>query len=147
WKPRAHQPEQGHLDLEAFKGGRAVVTELDLLEQCIASMMRDELESRRLDVVLVPCTGHMRDEGKMRRVAIERNPEWYRQLCSRYPSSRKPRPRQRRHVDTLIKRKNVLRALERLANNGKPRTLYDERLIPVIKASTKQFANQYGDSQ
>lgn len=89
----------------------------DLLEQCVARLMADELSSRRLSVALVYCWGWYGDEGRKRRVAEERNPGWYRRLCAMYQSSRS-RPRRRQKPDTLIKRRHVLRALEEIEGGG-----------------------------
>ncbi|NJN53565.1 MAG: hypothetical protein HC804_01715 [Anaerolineae bacterium] len=53
----------------------------DLYHQAVADLMREELECFRLTVALAPCFGWMGDDGRKRRIAEERNPEWYREFC------------------------------------------------------------------
>ena len=61
-----------------------------MLERCIAEL---ELESRRLEVVLVPSPVEFWPTEQRRRVVCERNPSWYRELCRQHPANR-TRPRQ-----------------------------------------------------
>ncbi len=80
--------------------------------------MLDELESHRLEVLLVPLNPRMRNynSGGMKRVVADRNADWYRRFCQRHPSSRK---RANRKHDTKIKRASIVRILARLVG-GKP---------------------------
>jgi hypothetical protein len=103
--------------------------EPNLLHECVAQMMLDELEGSRLDVYLIPCWGDYGD--RFRRVAVERNPDWYRQLCDAYQSQRS-RPRRRRHGDTKIKRRHTLRALREIAS-GRVATEYAYRIWPYVE--------------
>ncbi len=77
------------------------------------AVMLAELESSKLEVVLVPLDPRKRNynEGGMKRVAVSRNATWYQKLCAQYPSSRGTR---RGGFDTRLRRANVLRALLRL---------------------------------
>ena len=114
------------------------MNEPDLLQQCIAQMMHDDLERRQLDVVLAPCFGWMGDTGRYRRVVQETNPRWYQKFCTDWPSNRS-RPRRRRKPDTRIKRQATLRALREIAS-GHCRTEYAARLLPVVVEETERFA-------
>jgi hypothetical protein len=80
--------------------------------------MLGELESQRLEVVLVPLNPRMRNynEGGMKRVCANKNPRWYSNLCNKHLSCRK---RNHRKPDTKIKRANIVRILRRLCD-GKP---------------------------
>ncbi len=77
-------------------------------------LLLDQLESHRLEVMLVPLNPRLRNynEGGCKRVAIDVPPAWYRRLCRDNPSSRGVR---RGKPDTRIKRANVLALLRRLA--------------------------------
>lgn len=117
----------------------------DLFEQCIAFVMREELLSSRLDVALAPSSPEHQPTHRCRRVVEERNPDWYRRLCREWQSNRQ-RPRRKRHGDTLIKRRHVLRALEELAN-GRCQTEYAQRLRPYVAREATKFleAHEYTD--
>lgn len=82
--------------------------------------MLAELETYRLEVVLVP-QRRWTNEGGMIRVAAGKNAKWYSEFCREYPSSRR---RIHRKHDTRIKRRNVLRLLNRLILTGKSRSKY-----------------------
>lgn len=73
------------------------------------ALLRDELESSQLCVILVPASDP-RHECHCIRAKIDQNPRWYSRICDRFPSSRKGK------VRTRIKRREVLRVLERLAS-------------------------------
>lgn len=103
-------------------------------------MMHDELDGRRLDVYLVPCWGAYADDGRRRRVAIGRNPGWYRQFCQQYQSQR-TRPRRKRHGDTMIKRHHPLRALREIAG-GQVDTTYARRVFPLVQARARAMLAQ-----
>lgn len=112
---------------------------IPFLHQCIAEQMREELASRRLDVVLVPSPVEFWPTSQQRRVVCERNPAWYRELCRQY-QSRRTRPRRRRKPDTLIKRQSVLRALAEI-EDGRVETEYAQRVyLFVVKAADEYEA-------
>lgn len=103
----------------------------------IAERMRDELDGRRLEVVLVPSPVEFWPTNQQRRVVCERNPAWYRELCSQYPANRS-RPRRRRKPDTLIKRRHVLRALAEI-ENGRVESEYAKRVYPYVEKAAEQY--------
>ncbi len=81
-------------------------------------MMLRELEATRLRVVLIPAPDR-RHSGHKIRVVEQRNPAWYRELCANYLTHRsRPHRRRPKFVDTLIKRRNVLRALAEISRGG-----------------------------
>jgi hypothetical protein len=82
--------------------------------------MLAELETYRLEVVLVPCRRFV-NEGGMIRVAAGKNAKWYSEFCYDHSSSR---ARVHRLHDTKIKRRNVLRLLNRLILTGESRSKY-----------------------
>lgn len=118
------------------------MTEPNLLEQCVAEMMHSELESQRLEVVLVPSPVEYWPTERQRRVVCERNPGWYRRLCARHQSGRR-KPRRKKHGDTLIKRKHVLRALQEIAE-GQLETEYSRRVYPFVQDKTREISERYG---
>lgn len=76
-------------------------------------LMLEQLESHRLEVMLVPLNPNGRNycDGGMKRCVCDRPPAWYRKLCNEHPSSRGVR---RGKFDTRIRRQNVLRLLRRM---------------------------------
>lgn len=97
-----------------------------------ALIMWHELESSRLEVVLVPCENG-RANCKIRK-AISQNPDWYQRLCAEYTRNR----RQRKLPDTLINRQGVLRALSEITE-GNVRTLYARRVLPYVYEEAARF--------
>lgn len=98
--------------------------------------MLNELLGRRPETIKVP--GRY---GGYVRVAVETNPEWYRELCENHKSRsrRFPKPR------TMIRRCDVLRALVLLADGQQPGTLYAERITAVAKKYKEAiFASRSG---
>lgn len=69
-----------------------------------------ELESSRLEVVLVPLLRPVNVMG-CRRVAASRNAAWYRKFCRGHASGR---ARRNAAFDTRIKRQATVRLLERM---------------------------------
>lgn len=114
----------------------------DLLAQCVAAIMREELLYSRLDVALAPSPPEYQPTRRHRRVVEERNPDWYRRLCRDWQSNRQ-RPRRKRHGDTLIKRQHVLRALGELSN-GRCQTEYAQRLRPYVQREAERFQRAGG---
>ena len=88
----------------------------------IYQLMFEELQSTRPHTVKI-----IGRHGNYVRVAMERNPEWYRALCERYKSSRRNYPKPR----TIIRREDVLRTLSRLANCLPCKGVYAERIRDV----------------
>lgn len=79
------------------------------------------LKENRLEVMKVP-----RGEIWIR-VAYARNCEWYQQLCGNYVRRRRRYPR----VRTYIKRRETIKALERMIS-GDRQTEYAKRIIDVV---------------
>ncbi len=94
--------------------------------------MLNELESHRLEVVLVPLNPRLRgwNEYGMKRVCADVPPRWYRALCRDYPSSRGVR---RGKPDTRIRRANVLRALMRMVSGAGYAGKYREELLRIAE--------------
>lgn len=91
-------------------------------------ILKAELESSRLEVMLVPLSPARRgyNEGGMKRVCASRNCSWYRKHCAANPSSR---VRNRRKSDTRIKRGDTLAVLERLIAGKPSRSKYVTELL------------------
>ncbi len=119
--------------------------EPDLLQQCVAQMMHDELEQRRLDVYLSPAWGGYGDDGRKIRAVMDKNPRWYQEFCASYPSNRS-RPRRRCKPDTAIKRRRTLEALRELSN-GECVTVYAKRLLPFVIEETERFIKAHRSGQ
>lgn len=107
----------------------------DARQQTGLEILLAELESHQLVVELVPqkvFTNH----GGMIRVAFSKNATWYRHFCARHLSSRR---RNHRLPDTRIKRRAIVRILERMVAGRPTRSKYaDElrrealRLVPAL---------------
>lgn len=100
--------------------------------------MLDELESARLDVHLAPAP-HPRRELHCVRIVASRNPTWYRQLCAAHLSQRvrrNPRP------DTLIRRRETLRALRRMIAGRSDVGIYGPRLLDVARAYFRRHRHE-----
>jgi hypothetical protein len=99
-----------------------------------------ELESTRLEVVLMP--SHDWDcakRGGRIRVVQSRNCKWYRDFCSSYQTNRKRARQRRNYSDTKIKRRETVRALERMID-GNFYGLYAERLELFIVERMKELS-------
>lgn len=111
-----------------------------------AADMHDELEASALEVILVPADDYFRDGYSMKRVAIEQNPGWYRDLCALYLSSA-PSHRRRCKLDTCIKRRETLQALSSIADgrhdqhDHEPPT-YVRRLMPFVLQRAEEYQQQ-----
>lgn len=87
-----------------------------------------ELESNRLEVALVPAP-RPRHECHAIRVAVSKNPTWYRRLCAAFPSSRN-----RSRPDTRIRRASVARILSLLADGRAVRSRY---VAPLCRIASR----------
>jgi hypothetical protein len=79
------------------------------------SWMLVELDESGLRVELIPAP-ERRHEGHQVRVAVDRNPQWYRDLCAMFPRHR--RRRGDRYTDSTVKRADVRRCIELLLGRG-----------------------------
>ena len=92
--------------------------------------MLAELESNPLCVILAPSRRIDRREWDYIRVPLTTPPPWYRKICARYPSSREVR---RGKFDTRIRRQNILRVLQRLAEGKPTKSKYAADLLAVAQ--------------
>jgi hypothetical protein len=97
-----------------------------------------ELEQNSLDVVLAP-SPEQRHAGHSIRAVQGRNPEWYRELCSRFQSSRN---RLKKHGDTKVKRRDIIRLLEQLAAGKDVASKYKEFLVSTAQNMQEEFKNE-----
>lgn len=113
--------------------------EISLEMRLAAELMLRDLQQQRLTVTLLPAPDQRFRNHKVRAVE-ERNPGWYRSLCAEYQSSgrKKPRKRAPRFGDTVIKRRQVEKALRQITG-GHGSTLYAERLLPYVDAYMRSY--------
>lgn len=96
----------------------------------MAELMRADLSSRRLTVVLVY---DVWTDNTAARTVMEQNPKWYREFCAHYsPSRRRGWNWANARRRTFIKRQGTLRALAEIAA-GLCKTVYANRLLPYIE--------------
>ncbi len=100
----------------------------------LRSMLR-ELERSHLIVVLVPAK---RGNGKVRQ-ADEQNPDWYRDMCAAYPSTRF---RHNHAPDTRIRRREVLICLRKMADGKPVAGAYVERILTAMAYAKRQDAKR-----
>jgi hypothetical protein len=96
--------------------------------QAAADQLLNELESSRLEVVLVP-QKRRTNEGGCIRVCANKNATWYQRFCAQFISSREVR---RGKLDTRIKRRNTERVLRAIAEGQTPASVYFDRLLPFL---------------
>ena len=94
-----------------------------------AELLLAELESMQLQVVLVPAR-RRNSETDCIRVAVEKNPDWYRRFCARHPSSRGTR---RGKFDTRIRRANVAAVLKRISAGLPSKSKYATELGAIAE--------------
>lgn len=100
----------------------------DELRDVIQDMLWS-LECDSLEVILVPSR---KGEGMIRQV-VNQNPEWYRSFCAAHTANRKRPKIRRKHHDTKIKRRNVVRTLARWLSRGVSESLYAEDLLSIAR--------------
>lgn len=100
------------------------------------SLMLEELESNRLEVMLVPQRRRTNECG-MIRVAVSKNAKWYRDFCAQYPSGRF---RRNAAPDTRIKRAQTERTLRRLLAGVPARGEYAHRILPLARRLAASLA-------
>lgn len=100
----------------------------------VLELMLMELESNRLEVVLVPSKVNPSGSGMIRAVAW-RNALWYRKFCAANLSTRK---RRNSRPDTCIKRFRTVDALQKMIE-GRRSTYYFNQLSDI--AATHAFSN------
>lgn len=99
-----------------------------------ATAMLGDLEIYRLEVYLIPSKyPEIALRGGKIRAVYNRNPDWYQQLCALHLTHRtKPRRGRRAAGDTIIKRRNTLRALEKISKGQFAGSIYIDRLMPFV---------------
>lgn len=111
---------------------------LSAAEREAAGQLLYELSMQRLEVGLSEAPERRSHRGQMVREVMNRNPSWYRRLCTRYTAKRSltslKRRGHRKH-DTDIRRRFVEQALQRLMDSAEPTHDYDFRLLPIIRAA------------
>lgn len=126
-----------------------------------ALAMMGDLDRERLIVALYWANDN---EDLVVRKAESRNPEWYRNLCARYPKDRGrwlrararaagrqvsdaygARRRKARYTDSLIVRSMVYDALQRIADGSPGDGIYIERVMPFVLARAMEMREMVGD--
>lgn len=92
--------------------------------------MLAEIHSQRLEVVLFPAR-EQKHELHFVRVAISKNPLWYRDLCAAHASQRKGYRGGK--FKTRIKRAGIVSALEKLAEGKPTKSDYSEQLRRISR--------------
>lgn len=90
-------------------------------------LMLHELESSRLEVVLIPSKRKL-NEWDQCRCVVAFNCVWYRRLCSEHASKRGVR---RGKFDTRIKRAGITRVLTRMVNGQPTKSKYAPELRKI----------------
>ena len=101
--------------------------------------MRYELQSSRLEVILIP--RHFNDHGGCKlRAAQSSNCDWYRQLCSEFESNRSKKYKK---FKTKIKRRNIESALDRLCSGEQSKSDYADWLIAYTENQAETYASNH----
>ena len=87
--------------------------------------MLDELETQRLEVVLIPQPDPANPGACLRAVAAV-NPAWYRRICAAFESRRK---RHYRKFKTKVKRAEIRRVLAALCEKKTTQSIYAKWLL------------------
>lgn len=66
----------------------------------------------------------------MIRVNMDVNPRWYMEFCAQHVSKRGIR---RGKPDTIIRRREVINALNRMINRGDKKSKYAQRILEIIR--------------
>lgn len=95
-------------------------------------LMLYDLYENRLEVEKAPNRYPEKEaDGVSIRAVRNRNPEWYRDICRRYPRFR--RNRKDKFIDTRVERYRVIGYLERLMEGRRPNALVVDDLIETAK--------------
>jgi len=94
--------------------------------------MLNELDQYYLEVCLTPSKyREYAIRGAKIRTVLNCNPNWYKKFCDKYQSSR---IRKSSKSDTRIKRRDVIRILERLAGGIGSSSFYVDDLVKIAKS-------------
>lgn len=103
----------------------------------ILQEMVDEFNESYLDVVLIPSKDHNTAiDGGMIRVAQNRNPEWYRNLCSNHP---KRKQRTRKKPQTSIKKEDIISVMKSMIKNGSTKSKYSYYIIEEMNTRAEEY--------
>lgn len=108
-------------------------------ENLVFEILLQELDSHFPEVILCPAP-EMKHSGHCVRVAIDKNCQWYRRLCEKYPSSRADNPGGKR---TKVKREHIRNLLSRLAAGEVPNSQYTFDLINEAKKKSQELQDRY----
>lgn len=103
----------------------------------------DELKNQQIKVVLASNESFKeRRDGARIRVAVRKNPEWYRALCANHPPKNWKRmyyEAKRKKPRTIIKRAHIYHVLKCMIKNGKSNSQY----APYIIKEAQRRADNY----
>lgn len=111
---------------------------LNNLQKIYLKIMLKELDDFYLNVKLTKASEPMFLNHKIRSVE-NKNPEWYQELCSKYPRNR--RNRNEKYTDSYINRKRVINCLKRLIQGKFSNYKYKDDLIEIAKERIKEDTN------
>lgn len=110
-------------------------------------VMLAELTHERLEVALAgaPDPKHC---GHRVRVVNGQNPEWYRELCSRYTVRRRNRRKRlgKKHHDTRIRRKRIIQALTTLSSGRGAKSWYADDLLRAAEDLLEEWEEETRDA-
>lgn len=108
--------------------------------QAMANQMAPNGE--RLEVTLTPSRIHeIAIRGGMIRTKESENPEWYQRFTADHPATRTV-PRQKKHSDTRIKRKNVHKTLVTMLKVGWTISGYGQKLIAIAEQVKQDWEDE-----
>lgn len=107
-------------------------------------IMLRELDDFYLEVKLIDAPEPMFSGHKIRSVE-KTNPEWYQELCSRYP--RKRRNRSDKYTDSKIKRSKLKSVLSVLINKGFSRSYYSDDLLDLAKEKYEKDKENFENTE
>lgn len=113
--------------------------------------MLDELLECKLEVCLVPQTdNYENDDGKMLRVAYNKNPKWYIELCQtrekpeyRFDTKREKyiKRKMRKNPQSNIKRGDIIKVIIHMIEKQKSRSKYAETILEHARDRSEIFDN------
>jgi len=99
--------------------------------------MYQELKKNKLRVCLVKAP-EQNHPGHMIRVVENKNPWWYQELCRSYPDGRKENHLKKK-PRTKLKRKAILKVLERMYIIGLSKSPYAKDILELAKEYEERF--------
>ena len=100
-----------------------------------------DLYEQRLEVIKVPnLFPEKESDGVSIKAVVNRNPEWYRLICQKYPRFR--RSRKAKFVDTRVERYRVIKYLNKLIEGKCPKALVIDDLIQAAEAMMDTYNSE-----